>query len=68
MPDQTDAAGDLTPEQLEDVPEHLDDQRADDAPPALVPRSGPLRFARMTGSSIAARDAAGWVTDFLNAA
>jgi len=27
-----------------------------------------IRFARMTGSSIAAPDAAGWVTDFLNAA
>ena len=33
-----------------------------------VPRWGPLRFARMTGSSIAGRDAAPWVTDFLNAA
>ena len=30
--------------------------------------SGPLGFARMTGSSIVARDAAVWVTDFLNAA
>ena len=29
---------------------------------------GPLRFARMAGSSIAGRDAAPWVTDFLNAA
>ncbi len=29
---------------------------------------GPLRFARMTGASIAGRDAAPWVTDFLNAA
>lgn len=29
---------------------------------------GPLRFARMAGSSIAAPSAAGWVTDFLNAA
>jgi hypothetical protein len=27
-----------------------------------------MRFARMAGSSIAARDAAGWITDFLNAA
>src|SRR3712207_2374095 len=38
---------------------------------ALVGRvsaSPQLRFARMTGSSIAARDAAGWITDFLNAA
>jgi len=29
---------------------------------------GPLGFARMAGSSIAGRDAAPWVTDFLNAA
>jgi hypothetical protein len=31
-------------------------------------KNGPLHFARMTGSSIAGRDAAAWVTDFLNAA
>ncbi len=31
-------------------------------------RSSMIRFARMAGSSIAAPDAAGWVTDFLNAA
>ena len=31
-------------------------------------RSGPLQFAAMAGSSIAAPGAAGWVTDFLNAA
>jgi hypothetical protein len=30
--------------------------------------SPPARFAKMTGSSIARPDAAGWVTDFLNAA
>src|SRR5262245_60881636 len=38
---------------------------------ALVGRgsaSAQLRFARMTGSSIAGPDAAGWITDFLNAA
>jgi hypothetical protein len=29
---------------------------------------GPIGFARMTGSSIAGRDAAAWITDFLNAA
>jgi hypothetical protein len=29
---------------------------------------GPFGFLRMTGSSIAGRDAAAWVTDFLNAA
>jgi hypothetical protein len=34
----------------------------------LTARSGPLGFARMAGSSIAGRDAAPWVTDFLNAA
>jgi hypothetical protein len=31
-------------------------------------RSGPLQFAAMAGSSIATPGAAGWVTDFLNAA
>src|SRR3954468_1124873 len=44
-----------------DLPEQLDD----DVAPAP---DGPLRFARMTGSSIAGRDAAAWITDFLNAA
>ncbi len=34
----------------------------------IVKQAGPLRFARMAGSSIAGRDAAPWVTDFLNAA
>lgn len=56
----------LPEQELERVPEHLDD--APVQPPASPARpGGPLRFARMTGSSIAARDAAGWVTDFLNA-
>src|SRR3954463_5072208 len=45
-------------EQL-DLPEQLDD---------VAPVGGPLRFARMTGSSIAGRDAAAWITDFLNGA
>jgi hypothetical protein len=44
----------------------MTDDPADDLPDA--PRNGPLRFAGMAGSSIAARDAAPWVTDFLNAA
>jgi hypothetical protein len=37
---------------------------------ALLPvkPGGPLLFARMTGTSIAGRDAAPWITDFLNAA
>lgn len=57
----------LAPEELEQVPEHLDDAAAEEAPAAVKP-GGPLRFARMTGSSIAGRDAAAWITDFLNAA
>ena len=31
-------------------------------------RSSPADFARMSGSSVAAPDAAPWITDFLNAA
>jgi hypothetical protein len=46
-----------------DIPEYLDD-----AVETSVPRVGVLGFARMTGSSICGRDAAAWVTDFLNAA
>lgn len=57
----------LPPEELEQVPEHLDDAPPEAAPAPVKP-AGPLRFARMTGSSIAGRDAAAWVTDFLNAA
>src|SRR3954469_23095183 len=68
MPEEPTAAEDLPPAQLEEVPEHLEDQPEGDAPPVEVPRSGPLQFARMSGSSIAGRDAAAWVTDFLNAA
>lgn len=37
-------------------------------PKRLGPSSGALRFGRMPGSSIATPAAAGWVTDFLNAA
>jgi hypothetical protein len=47
---------------IDDLPEYLDDAAA----PARQP--GPVGFARMAGSSIAGRDAAAWVTDFLNAA
>lgn len=57
----------LTPDDLDEVAEHVDDPEPGPAPSAAKP-GGPLRFARMTGSSIAGRDAAGWVTDFLNAA
>lgn len=51
------------PADLEEVPEYLDDTEA-----TARSRAGVLRFARMTGSSICGRDAAPWVTDFLNAA
>ena len=49
----------------QEIPEQLPDE-----PPAAETgrRASPLGFARMSGSSIAGRDAAGWVTDFLNAA
>jgi hypothetical protein len=67
---------DIDPAELEQVPELLeeDDEEAGEAAapgaPAAAPRGagGVLRFARMAGSSIAGRDAAPWVTDFLNAA
>jgi hypothetical protein len=56
----------IAAEELKEVPEHLDDAAAEPAPAAKP--WGPLRFARMTGSSLAGRDAAPWITDFLNAA
>src|SRR3954453_1168171 len=37
-------------------------------PETATAKTSPLRSARMTGSSIAGRDAAAWITDFLNAA
>jgi hypothetical protein len=49
-----------------EVPEHLTE--GPESEPEEPPRTGVLHFARMAGSSIAARDAAPWVTDFLNAA
>jgi hypothetical protein len=49
------------------MPEFLEDAIEAGARSA-PPRSGALRFARMTGSSICGRDAAPWVTDFLNSA
>jgi hypothetical protein len=36
--------------------------------PEQIPATGPLRFARMAGSSIAGADASPWITDFLNGA
>jgi hypothetical protein len=68
MPDERDAVGSIPSEELDQVPEFLDDEPTVGAPEAAVKPVGPLRFARMTGSSIAGRDAAGWITDFLNAA
>ena len=50
-----------------EVPEHLSDDEPSQATAEGRGRAV-LRFARMTGSSIAGRDAAPWVTDFLNAA
>ncbi len=54
----------------DELPEHLDDVKgaAGGSVAPTVAAGGPLGFARMTGSSIAGRDAAPWVTDFLNAA
>ena len=68
MPEEPKAVDQLSEAELEEVPEYLEDQPEGSAPDEEVPRSSPLRFARMSGSSIAGRDAAGWVTDFLNAA
>src|SRR5579862_6788957 len=56
-----------TPESDADVPEYLEDM-VEEGQATSAPRTGVLRFARMTGSSICGRDAAPWVTDFLNAA
>ena len=55
------------PDSDAEVPEYLDETTADGRE-LSAPRGGILRFARMTGSSICGRDAAPWVTDFLNAA
>ncbi len=56
------------PPRTEELPDHLDDVGHAGAGPGAPGTAGPLGFARMTGSSIAGRDAAPWVTDFLNAA
>jgi len=50
------------------LPEYLEERDGESVLPADASRPGLLRFARMAGSSIAGRDAAVWVTDFLNAA
>jgi hypothetical protein len=56
----------VTDQQATRHPDHVDDDAG--GPPGTSPKTGLLRFTRMTGSSIAALDAATWVTDFLNAA
>jgi len=53
----------IAPTISEMVPDHLEDGQHASARGQSV-----LHFASMIGSSIAARDAAPWVTDFLNAA
>jgi len=58
----------LSPDELDQVPEQFEDAPEVAAAQAPAKPAGPLQFARMTGSSIAGRDAAPWVTDFLNAA
>jgi hypothetical protein len=50
-----------------EIPEYLEDA-AGDGTEVSASRADVLQFARMTGSSICSRDAAAWVTDFLNAA
>jgi hypothetical protein len=75
MSEQISATESLSPQEHAAVPEYLDepateDEAAGQATADLGPAKpgGPLHFARMTGSSVAARDSAPWVTDFLNAA
>jgi hypothetical protein len=46
----------------------LDYTATEEVPADAAPAAGPVAFARMSGSSIAGRDAAPWITDFLNAA
>lgn len=73
MPTESNAPQPLTPQEFAEVPEQLDeptDAAVAGTAVATTPvkPGGPLRFARMTGSSIAGHDAAAWMTDFLNAA
>jgi len=68
MPDEPDRTTHPHTDEPRDVPEFLDEEDSAESRPARARMSGPLHFARMAGSSIAGRDAAPWVTDFLNAA
>jgi hypothetical protein len=56
----------MTDDSTEALAEHVEDAEAGGQ--GERPGNGPLLFARLAGSSIAGRDAAPWVTDFLNAA
>jgi hypothetical protein len=56
----------MTNQPTEEIADELPEQLEEDAAGAL--KTGPVRFARMAGSSIAGSDAAARVTDFLNAA
>ena len=47
MPEDRLATGALPPEELEQVPEHLDDEPTEDASATVAKPGGPLRFARM---------------------
>jgi hypothetical protein len=53
---------------IERLPQHVEEAEAEREDQVTGARTGFFRFARMAGSSIAGRDAAPWVTDFLNAA
>lgn len=56
----------ISPGGTGEIPEFLDDPETSGAR-VSAPLAGALRFARMTGSSICSREAAPWVTGFLNA-
>jgi hypothetical protein len=58
----------LTEQQVAELPVHLEDDQVEEGAAPTSARAGLFRFARMTGSSIAGHNAAGWVTDFFNAA
>ena len=66
-PDHTPGQGPVSPPDPERPPDGVRPPDPVTAPGSVTP-GGPIRFARMAGSSIASRDAAVWVTDFLNAA
>lgn len=54
-------------DEMTGIPEFLE-EAGEDTSEHSAPRARVLQFARLAGSSICSRDAAPWVTDFLNAA